>query len=355
MNNSTIDCALSYANRGWSVIPLHSIQNGKCTCRRDCKKPGKHPIISNWQGKATTVPSVIRQTFKKYPFANIGITTGQQSGLVVIDIDPRNGGDASLQNLIDSYPDFKAILGTYEVKTGGSGSHYYYTHSEAFKSLKKHGLEAGIDIKADGGYILTPPSNHISGGSYSVVNDIEPLALPKMLIDLIQHIDDPKIEAEIVSEGSRNNWLAEQAGTQLRAGKTPKQVETFLLEQNALCCKPPLEFLEVVSIVRSMGAGFKPELQQKSIKTQWQELILESGFGGNFALVLLGLSLWMDSEGRNCWPTEEQMEERFHVTRKTIRKNIAIAEQAGYLSRYTRSHEGKRGFSYGYIARLPLI
>ena len=354
MNNNInlIACALSYASRGWHVIPLHSIAKDQCTCKRQCRSPGKHPILSKWQIKASVDPSQIGQWWEKYPNANIGIVTGKQSGLVIIDIDPRNGGDASLQNLIDTYPEFKPILATYEVRTGGNGVHFYYAHNKPFKSFKRHGLGEGIDIKADGGYILAPPSNHISDNTYSVVNDIYPKEMPEILIDLIlqnQSINKPKL----IMEGNRNNWLAEQAGEQFRLGKSFQEVENFLLEENTLFCRPSVEHEEVLSITRSMASGFKLEAKQKSFKTQWQEAILESGLGAGFTHACIGLSLWMNSDGRNCWPTGDQLEERLHVTRKTLRLHFRKAEQAGFLSKYMRSRKGKRGFSYGYIAKLP--
>ncbi len=352
MNNCIFDYALSYAEKGWYILPLHSIVNEKCTCRRQCRSPGKHPRINKWQSKASTEKSAIQNWWKRWPTANIGLVTGKQSGLVVIDIDPRNGGDKSLQNLIDSYDGFKPVLATYEVKTGGNGTHYYYAYDKPFKSFKKHGLGEGIDIKADGGYVLAAPSNHFSGSLYSIVNDSNLLELPTILIDFITQNQAP-VKTERIAEGNRNNWLSEQAGKLLRQGKTSKQVETYLLEENAIHCQPPLEHAEVLIIARSMSSGFKPEASQKSFKTQWQQAIIESGFGAGFSHVCISLSLWMDAEGRNCWPTEEAIAGRCHSTRKTVIEHLKTAEKYGFLTRYKHSTKGKRGFNYGYAAKLP--
>lgn len=352
MNHSIIDYALSYAKQGWYVIPLHSIVNGKCTCTRKCKSPGKHPRFSKWQDKATTDPEIIKQFWIKYPDANIGILTGKKSGLVVIDIDPRNNGDKSLNDLIETYPDFKSMLDTYTISTGGNGTHYYYTYSSAFKSFKKHGLGEGIDIKADGGYILAPPSNHKSGGIYQVANDTEAIRLPQMLIGLITP-HAPEGTQKAVTEGNRNNWLAEQAGAQLRQGKSLRQVETYLLEQNALNCSPQLDHDEVLGIARSMSASFSPTTGSKSFKTEWQDKILRSGQGAGFSHALLGLSSYMNADGRNCYPTQELLENEFKVTRKTLQKHFDKAEELGYLQRYRHSSKGKSGFNHGYMAKIP--
>ncbi|HEY9145185.1 MAG TPA: bifunctional DNA primase/polymerase, partial [Thiobacillus sp.] len=41
----TLAAALKYVRLGWAVLPLHSLQNGQCTCgKRDCPSPGKHPL-----------------------------------------------------------------------------------------------------------------------------------------------------------------------------------------------------------------------------------------------------------------------------------------------------------------------
>ena len=342
--------ALSYAARNWHIIPLHNMKKGKCSCRRQCKSPGKHPRITKWQHKATTDPSLIREWWKKWPTANIGIVCGHKSGIVVIDIDPRNSGDKSLQNLIDSYPEFKAALNTYTIHTGGNGQHYFYKHNGPFKSVKKHGLGQGIDVQADGCYIVAPPSNHKSGGVYKVENNVELLELPQILIDLIKP-SQPTVEHEQILEGNRNNHLSELAGEKLRSGKKTKQVETFILEQNTLRCVPPLGFGEVRAIVQSLSSRFNPT--QKSLKTQWQELIVESKLSHGCTRACIGLSLWMDSDGRSCFPTEEQLEGRIHMTRKTIRKHLKEAQTKGFLIIYDREEKRRGRKNHGYIAQIP--
>ena len=177
---ANVKAAITYAAKGYAVFPVHHMKcNGDCTCNRwECNREprsssrGKHPRITKWQERATTDINQIKQWWDKWPDDNIGIATGQKSNLVIIDIDPRNGGDRSLQNLIDSYDDIKPILNTHTVSTGGNGTHYYYSIDKPVKSTKKHGLDVGIDVQADGKYIIAPPSNHYSGGTYSVSNAI---------------------------------------------------------------------------------------------------------------------------------------------------------------------------------------
>ena len=94
--------ALDYAQRGWPVLPLR----------------GKIPRTLHGFKDATTAEDVIRQWWTQWPDANVGICTGKLSGLVVVDIDWRNGGDLSREQL-DDWPN------TPEVLTGGGGHAYF--------------------------------------------------------------------------------------------------------------------------------------------------------------------------------------------------------------------------------------
>src|SRR5947207_5105754 len=97
---SLLDAALSYAARGWPVMPLHDLIHGHCSCTNpNCKHPGKHPQIGDWPNTATLDPAQIQRWWHvQYPSANVGILTGARSGLAVLDVDPRNGGDLALED-----------------------------------------------------------------------------------------------------------------------------------------------------------------------------------------------------------------------------------------------------------------
>lgn len=352
--SSNLDDALSYAKKGWCVFPVHSIVNNKCSCTRRCgdNNRGKHPRISKGVINATTDKNTISAWWHRWPDANIGIATGQRSKLVVLDIDPRNGGDKSLQKLIDSHNFFKPLLITYEVKTGGNGTHYYYSYDKAFKSYKLHGLGKGIDIKADGGYVVAPPSNHVSGSFYTLINNAEPLTLSTLLIDLIKLTIPEQPATEIINEGKRNNYLTNKASELLNSGSSSKQMKTTLLEINAESCKPPLAIEEITAIAKSMSLSFNPT--NKSFKTNWQEAVIESGLKAGVIHACLGLSLWMNNDGKSCYPTEDSIAKRLKCTQKTIRENINKAVNAGFIQKYKHSKKGKRGFNYGYIAKIPI-
>ena len=63
----------------------------------------------------------------------------------------------------------------------------------------------GIDIKANGGYIVAPPSNHASGGQYEIANSKPIIELPQIIIDLIGNVpNDHSVFDGDIPEGSRN-------------------------------------------------------------------------------------------------------------------------------------------------------
>lgn len=73
-----VQAALWYADKGYRVFPVYSIQNGECSCKNDsCISPGKHPITKNGNKNATTDRTQIAAWWHKYPNANIGVATGK--------------------------------------------------------------------------------------------------------------------------------------------------------------------------------------------------------------------------------------------------------------------------------------
>lgn len=205
--------ALEYAQMGMHVIPLHSINEaGGCTCNNpNCgSKAGKHPIISDWVNKASIDKSVIQKWWTDYPFANVGILTGLKSGVFVVDVDPRNGGDTSLQILED---DHERLPDTVESATGGGGRHLFYKYP--LVKLKGQ-LALGVDIKSDGGYVVTAPSLHSSGSKYEwlhgqAITELPVSEAPQWLLDKIVSQKEPVIIAEPPVESS-NDYPEASAG-----------------------------------------------------------------------------------------------------------------------------------------------
>jgi hypothetical protein len=153
------EAALWYSEHGFPVFPVHRARNGVCSCNRpDCAHPGKHPRTSHGFLDATTDPQRITEWWTKWPDANIGIPTGTASGLLAIDIDPRNGGDESWEALILEHglpPD------TAEQLSGGGGRHI------VFRDPGVPVPKELAPVKSTGGYIIAAPSVHPSGRQYA--------------------------------------------------------------------------------------------------------------------------------------------------------------------------------------------
>lgn len=125
----------------------------------------KRPIVAGGFKAATKDHTQITSWWSKNPRSGIGIATGAVSGIVVLDQDPRNGGE-------ESYLDLRSKFGTWGdapmVLTGSGGTHEYFRHPrDGEVPCRTHvGGFQGIDIKGDGGYIVAPPSVHPNGKPY---------------------------------------------------------------------------------------------------------------------------------------------------------------------------------------------
>ena len=178
--------AVVYARRGWPVFPCHSPLGSRtaCTCGMpDCASPGKHPRVRNGLHAATTDEPQVRRWWDRWPRANVGIRTGEQSGLVVVDVDPAHGGAESLDRLVSAHGRF--FDDTRTVRTGGGGWHFYFKHPGGLvRNDTGRRLGLGIDVRGDGGYVLAPPSLHSSGKRYELGEPRrEVAALPEWLVD----------------------------------------------------------------------------------------------------------------------------------------------------------------------------
>lgn len=150
----------------------------------------KRPMIKAWDRLATAR--------EQGDWPAYGIPTGAVNGIVVLDVDPRNGGTTSFELLRMTYK----LPGTYTVSTGGGGYHYYYGLPIADlrgRKLKSYGYE-GIDLQANGQYIIGPGSLHPSGNKYVIVSD-EPIAeLPSEFVAILTQVMKIPTEEDILPE-----------------------------------------------------------------------------------------------------------------------------------------------------------
>lgn len=138
-----------------------------CTCwRTGCPSPAKHPRVAGGLTVASTDRATIEHWWQRWPSANVAIRTGAVSGLVVLDVDPDHGGDASLEALLNRHG---PLPPGGVVRTGSGGRHVYLAHPGGLvRNDTGRRLGPGLDVRGDGGYVIAPPSRHASGGRYAV-------------------------------------------------------------------------------------------------------------------------------------------------------------------------------------------
>jgi hypothetical protein len=122
--------------------------------------PGqKIPAISKKDGgrgclDATDDENIIAAWGERFPRANIGLACGVPSGVLVIDLDPRNGSKESIERLAKRKQTFPP---TVTAQTANGGTHLYFAYEPMLKNSKS-ALAPGIDVKTTGGYVVAPPS-----------------------------------------------------------------------------------------------------------------------------------------------------------------------------------------------------
>jgi hypothetical protein len=265
--NGLLNAALEYAASGWHVLPVHGIRDGKCTCSdKRCSSPGKHPRTKHGLKDATADPETIERWWKEWPNANVGGATGKRTGRIVLDVDPRHDGEESLDAL---EAENEKLPRTAVSLTGGGGLHLVFRYPARARIRSSSGkLGPGLDVKSDGGYVVLPPSRHVSGEEYRWNPECHPVDtpladMPERLITLLQ--DDPDRDhqpllagGERIPQGQRNMTLVKLAGAMRRVGAVEDAIEVALLKENEARCDPALDPMEVQQIARSIAQRYAP-------------------------------------------------------------------------------------------------
>ena len=251
-----VKVAIKYARKNKPVFPLHTPTvvtsdpefEGGCSCGKPkCKDQGKHPRTIHGLKDATTDIDKIRHWWGMWPDANIGIRTGEVSNLLVIDVD-------NPKAFLELQEKVGELLETLQVKTG-NGFHLIYEYPKGHSISRANDLPHGIDLRANGSYIVAPPSKHLSGEVYQFMNpEAQILPTPEVLLPLLKKKGrSPNKVGGAIPKGERNNDLASLAGKMRHLGSTPEEIEAALLSFNKTRCTPPLSKDEVEKIAASIG------------------------------------------------------------------------------------------------------
>lgn len=184
-----------YVDAGYRVFPLWPITpEGRCSCGvEDCNQPGKHPRISNW----TQVPrwsdeQIDMMIEHQGAEDHFGVVV---DGFLVVDIDPRNGGDESYWKLVEALEgEDLAMQSTFVVHTGGGGRHIYFALPQDGAAYVQHlrGFD-GIDFKTSG-FVVGAGSLHASGSRYEAEELDTLTAAPESLLEQLRKPDTHRTE-----------------------------------------------------------------------------------------------------------------------------------------------------------------
>jgi len=170
-----LQAALSFAASGWWLFP--------------CRPEDKRPLTEHGFKDATRDPAKIREWWSRHPGALIGVDCGR-SGLVVIDCDVKNGEDGPgnwFRVVAETGAD---ITGALHSRTQSGGEHFIFSDPTGGAVASSAGkLAPGVDIRANGGYIIVPPGKGAAGtyialGEWSSLPGPLPSALTAHLLRL---------------------------------------------------------------------------------------------------------------------------------------------------------------------------
>lgn len=248
------ECAIEYVNTGWSVLPVRPDE--------------KRPYMTNWLAYQHTraTREMVESWFANLSGAGVGLVTGRISNVVVLDVE--KWCKIPLEDLLKKYPTQMVA------KSGGGGYHLYYAYPQGVgKVSNRVGIFEGADLRADGGFVVLPPTRHPSGNRYEWVMKGPLGVFPRSLLELQSQ---PKAQSDGwlvealrgVSEGGRNDTCARLAGYFFRKGMNYDVVEALILSWNE-CNDPPLPVNEVRTTIKSI------ERSHAGVETQFTSVQFE--------------------------------------------------------------------------------
>ena len=245
-----LQTAQRYAKLGYPIFP--------------CAPGKKTPLTPNGFKDATTDATQIDRWWTAHPNANVAMAT---AGLIVIDIDGADNPwpeDAEKAESLHQSP-------TSLTPRGGRHHIYRVPDGKAWRNTTGK-LAPRVDTRADGGYIVLPPSA-VGGKPYrwadGLVLDVPTERLPEPPDWLETFLDDPQelfnesikessregspsSDGNVIPMGERNATLASLAGTMRHRGMSEKAIGAALLQENMNRCSPALGREEVERISASI-------------------------------------------------------------------------------------------------------
>lgn len=245
----SLDDLYAFTDRGWAIFPCHSIRNGECSCgQASCTNRGKHPRTFNGVKGATSNREQVAAWREMWPDANWALATGAPSGVWVLDLDRSDTKDGAAA--IKAWLEERSIVpfATHVVQTGSGGLHYYFV-GPGIDLRNRVGVLPGVDVRATGGYVLLPGSNHLKG-DYRVIRDVRITHAPQLLVDFLSSTsgagggEHGPLPSDLdfldgVDEGSRDDTIFRKACQLRRKYNDNRDIVTAFVVAAAVQCNPP--------------------------------------------------------------------------------------------------------------------
>ncbi len=241
--NELKEAALSYAKKGLAVFPL---------IPKD-----KKPLTENGFKNASTDPAKIEEWWTIHPDANIGLATGQISGgLVAIDMDIDKEKDKDGYHSFTKWcsENFLILPDSWLSITGRGGYHLFY--KALFPVKSRIGWLEDVDIRADGGYVVAPPSIHPNGTRYEweqapdeydlvSTDDIDVEFIMNSVLVNEKSSNEPLKVPDVIPEGHRDELMFKLACKYQAMGMSDSEMLAALTVANNERCQPPLTEKEI--------------------------------------------------------------------------------------------------------------
>jgi hypothetical protein len=191
------------------ISPRHAMALAYADAVFPCVVGGKEPAVPGGFHAATNDRAIIDAWWSRADY-NIGVEP-ERAGWCVVDIDPKNGGDATWGQLAAEY----GLAPTRTVRTPSGGLHLYFAGSLSCSAGK---IGPGVDTRGHSGYVLVPPS--LVDGKPYVEAEPTPAAAAPLPPWIVERVERAKVEPRQAPEGveldlpfsiaEADRWLASQ-------------------------------------------------------------------------------------------------------------------------------------------------
>lgn len=205
----------------------------------------KTPLTEHGFKDATVDESVVKQWMNDFP--NCGWATPTGGEFFVVDVDNKKDGLANWQQLLDKY----GKLDTYTVQTQHGGMHLYFITEGRETSNSTGKIGEGIDVRGKGGYVVIPPTT-----GYTVINDVEPIAAPEWILELVTRKDNAKtfMETHVMRKPDYEKIMAALA----KLSQVRKDSYQDWLEVGMALHSEGDEFLSIWDVWSRKGTNYEP-------------------------------------------------------------------------------------------------